>query len=123
MKNFVTILALFSLLTGCAMLGQTYEATIEGYVNSPTGEYLVIKANQMTVQDIWESVAPKDRCHLKVEAFTDWKKKQIWYWTKHGLKQELYNIKSYRNMMEAAGRDRKEANPLCLPSYELRRVR
>lgn len=121
MKKNIVILASL-LLIGCAHadFGWDYEATMGGYVNSPTGRYLVIKATPITVQHIWESIAPKDRCLMRVEAFTDWKRKQIWYCTEWGLSQELRNIQSYRNLTEAAKRDLRTAFPLIQPPRGLR---
>lgn len=115
----VLIIVVLLFLDGCITTQvkweRTYTATTKRFVDSLTGRYMIVEANCITIQHMWKSVAPDELKHLDRVAFTRLDTMQIWYCTEAGLKEELHNIQSYRNLMEAAHQDYRDAFPLIQP--------
>ncbi len=94
---FAVLVALMLSLANCAHL--QYHATDAGYYESATGVYRLIRATPVAIRDMWDSRRP-DLKGLPVKAFTDWKKKEIWFWDEWGLEMEKDCVESYRAMIE-----------------------
>ncbi len=94
----ILIIVLLLLGDGCV----SHQVTTRGQVYSVTGTYNVYEADCATVQYIYLQYGGNQR--ITVSACTVWAKegkRQIWYCTQEGLKEELYNIQSYRNLINA----------------------
>ena len=100
MFRWLLIGALAFILIGCC----NYSARVVGQTQSMTGKYRLIKTTPRVVQEVFEGFGGDPR--LEVDACTVWCRGEIWYCTERGLRAELRNIQSYRNLREAAIRDR-----------------
>lgn len=92
----IVLILLFS--DGCV----SPQVITRGQVYSVTGTYNVYEADCGTVQYMHQYYGGNPR--ITVSACTIWTKegkRQIWYCTQEGLEEELHNIQSYRNLINA----------------------
>lgn len=98
----VLLIALVFFTEGCTPLVGGHQVITKEQVYSPTGTYNVYDADCATVQSKYLQYGGNPR--MTVEACTVWTKegrREIWYCTERGWEEELFNVRSYRNLIRA----------------------